>query len=52
MKRLPLGSREVAWLREKASYLVNIDTSQEFTHVLPLMLASFVFDAFCQTCES
>ena len=51
MKRLPLGSREMSRLREKANYLAMIDSSKEFTHVHPLMLANFVFDAFCQSCK-
>jgi len=48
MKRLPLGIREVARLREKAHALASVDASQEFQHVLPLTLATFLFDAFCQ----
>nr|CAB3268068.1 zinc finger SWIM domain-containing protein 8 [Phallusia mammillata] len=48
MKRIPLGPREVSRLREKAHALASVDASQEFQHVLPLMLTTFVFDAFCQ----
>ncbi|CAK8682764.1 unnamed protein product [Clavelina lepadiformis] len=52
MKRLPLGSREVVKLREKAHALASLDTSCEFHHILPLMLATFTFDAFCHTGSS
>jgi len=45
MKRLPIGSREVTRLREKAHALIN--TERDHHHVLPLMLASFIFDSFC-----
>uniref|UniRef100_H2Y5Y3 SWIM-type domain-containing protein n=1 Tax=Ciona savignyi TaxID=51511 RepID=H2Y5Y3_CIOSA len=48
MKRLPLGPREVSKLCEKENALTSVDTSHEFQHILPLMLTTFIFDAFCQ----
>uniref|UniRef100_F6TS15 SWIM-type domain-containing protein n=1 Tax=Ciona intestinalis TaxID=7719 RepID=F6TS15_CIOIN len=52
MKRLPLGQREVLKLCEKANVLANIEATHDFQHVLPLMLTTFIFDAFCQTVTS
>ncbi|XP_018670723.2 zinc finger SWIM domain-containing protein 8 [Ciona intestinalis] len=52
MKRLPLGPREVLKLCEKANVLANIEATHDFQHVLPLMLTTFIFDAFCQTVAS
>jgi hypothetical protein len=47
LKKIPLGPLEMAILRQRADQLKEGTIKSRGEALLPLTLASFIFDAFC-----
>ena len=51
LKKIPLGSSELAIIRERAEKLRDGKLKTRGEALLPLTLASFIFDSLCLPCK-